>query len=85
MDMIQYQSYDDELEARATAQEIMLDTSGGGGPITFPAPQPAPIPMLPPVVTMATSASQDNQKVLIGGLAIVLIILASVGLRSHGE
>jgi len=83
MDYVEYQSYDDELAAHALDSDapIMINTTDGAG-VSFPAPQPAP---LPPMITTAAPANDGNQKVLVGGLAVVLMVLAWVGLRSHGE
>jgi hypothetical protein len=64
------------------AGTVFLDTLGGGG-ITFPAPQVVQLP--PMVITAEPPANQGNQKVVIGSLAIVLMVLAWVGLKSHGE
>jgi len=61
---------------------VFLDTLGGGV-VSFPAPQVAQLP--PVIVTAEPVPNQGNQKVLVGALAIVAIVLAWVGLQSHGE
>lgn len=58
---------------------LVIDTLTG--PVIFPPVVVRPIPEL----EAPAPADNGNQKVLIGSLAIVLMVLAYVGLRSHND
>jgi hypothetical protein len=62
---------------------LTIDTTGG--PVTFPRPVPAVIPDTLPPADQTPARNNGNTVVFVGAAAIVLMILAYVGLRSHGE
>jgi hypothetical protein len=65
----------------ANGNGLVIDTTLGQ--VLFPSPQAAQLP--PMVISEQPVSDNGNQRVLIGALAILLIILAGVGLRSHNS